>query len=216
MRSIPDRSARLGPEHQPERPSVPAADAAASSSRSAARERLSAGEVICWATALARMAYCGVRITRRSAMRESRVDSEKRLVVEELLPVLPVGLGHQSRRLDVCAQFRWNSHSYSHTMTSAQQLPRDGNTGFGVATTAIGGEDELHRHNLTRDDAPRPRGVRSLVYPVLGSGMPSLVENSASSCAESPSETTDRANSASVRYASVTAQRLTPRGIAYR
>src|ERR1700733_8236342 len=61
--------------------------------------------------------------------------------------------------------------------------------------------------NLTCRDASQP---------VSGSGMPSLVENSASLCVESPSDTTDRANNASVRYASVTAQRFTPRGMAYR
>src|ERR1700722_6521839 len=57
---------------------------------------------------------------------------------------------------------------------------------------------------------------REAAQPIFGSGIPSLVENAASLCVDSPSDTIERANSASVRYASATAHRLTPRGIAYR
>ena len=42
------------------------------------RARLSAGLVIWVATSWARLAYCGVRIKRRSATSDSAVDSEKR------------------------------------------------------------------------------------------------------------------------------------------
>ena len=50
----------------------------------------------------------------------------------------------------------------------------------------------------------------------FGSGMPSLVEKRASSCVDSPTETTERSKNTSVSYASDTAQRLTKRGMAYR
>ena len=50
---------------------------------------------------------------------------------------------------------------------------------------------------LTLDLLSQRRNSRC--QPVFGSGMPSLVENSALLCVESPNDTTDRANSASVR-----------------
>ena len=50
----------------------------------------------------------------------------------------------------------------------------------------------------------------------FGSGIPSLVENRASSWVDNPTETTERSKNTSVRYANDTAQRLTKRGMAYR
>ena len=50
----------------------------------------------------------------------------------------------------------------------------------------------------------------------FGSGIPSLVENRASSWVDSPTDTTERSKNTSVRYANDTAQRLTKRGMAYR
>ena len=71
-----------------------------------------------------------------------------------------------------------------------------------------------HRGGVTiSDHLPRRFHTRQSAF---GSGIPSLVENRASSWVDSPTETTDRSKNTSVRYANDTAQRLTERGMAYR
>ena len=57
---------------------------------------------------------------------------------------------------------------------------------------------------------------RSQCQSAFGSGIPSLVENRASSWVDNPTETTDRSKNTSVRYDRDTAHRLTKRGMAYK
>src|ERR1700757_5260303 len=63
----------------------------------------------------------------------------------------PVGDRSSPGRLDQAKHVRRDRHA--HLVSSAQQLPTEGDAGLDVAPTPITCHHKLHRRNLTRGDA---------------------------------------------------------------
>jgi hypothetical protein len=132
----------------------------------------------------------------------------------------------KARRLDEAKRVGWDRHAY--VVPAARQLHSDGSARFDIAATSVGCHHKFHWRNLTvrrgpscsdpvetRRDESAPTWLASILsaicpspisqsagvrqWSVFGSGMPSLVENSASLWVESPSDTRVRGKKTSVR-----------------